>query len=87
MFVPRSTNLRFESNLTSLLTLNFNDDSFHLQRTRETAIINSILVAYASRTGTTAGVAEAIGRTLAESGARLTCAPWQSKGPHPYRRS
>lgn len=30
-----------------------------------------ILVAYASRTGTTAGVAEAIGQTLAESGARV----------------
>ena len=32
---------------------------------------NSILVAYASRTGTTAGVAEAIGKTLAESGAEV----------------
>ncbi len=32
---------------------------------------NSILVAYASRTGTTAGVAEAIGKTLAESGAAV----------------
>ena len=32
---------------------------------------NKILVAYASRTGTTAGVAEAIGKTLAESGAEV----------------
>ena len=30
-----------------------------------------ILVTYASRTGTTAGVAEAIGKTLAESGAEV----------------
>jgi len=34
-------------------------------------VTNSILVAYASRTGTTAGVAEAIGKTLAESGAEV----------------
>ena len=32
---------------------------------------NKILVAYASRTGTTAGVAEAIGKILAESGAEV----------------
>ena len=32
---------------------------------------NKILVAYASRTGFTAGVAEAIGKTLAESGAQV----------------
>jgi menaquinone-dependent protoporphyrinogen oxidase len=32
---------------------------------------NRILVTYASRTGTTAGVAEAIGKTLAESGAEV----------------
>ena len=32
---------------------------------------NRILVTYASRTGTTAGVAEAIGKTLAESGATV----------------
>jgi len=31
---------------------------------------NQILVAYASQTGSTAGVAEAIGKTLAESGAQ-----------------
>ena len=30
---------------------------------------DKILVAYASRTGTTAGVAEAVGKTLAEGGA------------------
>ncbi len=32
---------------------------------------NKILVAYASRAGSTAGVAEAIGKTLAESGAQV----------------
>jgi menaquinone-dependent protoporphyrinogen oxidase len=32
---------------------------------------NRILVAYASQTGSTAGVAEAIGRTLADSGAQV----------------
>ena len=32
---------------------------------------NKILVTYASRTGSTAGVAEAIGKTLAESGAQV----------------
>jgi menaquinone-dependent protoporphyrinogen oxidase len=34
-----------------------------------------ILVTYASRTGTTAGVAEAIGETLAESGAQVDVMP------------
>ena len=34
-----------------------------------------ILVAYASRTGSTAGVAEAIGRTLGESGAQVDVQP------------
>lgn len=34
-----------------------------------------ILVTYASRTGTTAGVAEAIGETLAESGAQVEVLP------------
>ena len=32
---------------------------------------DNLLVAYASRTGTTAGVAEAIGKTLTESGAQV----------------
>lgn len=36
-----------------------------------------ILVTYASRTGTTAGVAEAIGRTLAEKGAEVDVVPMQ----------
>jgi menaquinone-dependent protoporphyrinogen oxidase len=36
---------------------------------------NRILVTYASRTGTTAGVAEAIGKTLAESGAQVDVLP------------
>jgi len=36
-----------------------------------------ILVTYASRTGTTAGVAEAIGRTLEETGAQVDVRPMQ----------
>jgi menaquinone-dependent protoporphyrinogen oxidase len=36
---------------------------------------NKILVAYASRTGSTAGVAEAIGRTLSECGALVEVRP------------
>jgi menaquinone-dependent protoporphyrinogen oxidase len=36
---------------------------------------NKILVAYASRTGSTVGVAEAIGKTLAESGAQVEVRP------------
>jgi menaquinone-dependent protoporphyrinogen oxidase len=36
-----------------------------------------ILVTYASRTGATAGVAEAIGKTLAESGAQVDVRPMQ----------
>ena len=36
---------------------------------------NKILVAYASRTGSTAGVAEAIGKTLAEDGAPVEVRP------------
>ena len=38
---------------------------------------NKILVTYASRTGSTAGVAEAIGKTLAESGAQVEVRPMQ----------
>jgi menaquinone-dependent protoporphyrinogen oxidase len=36
---------------------------------------NTILVAYASQTGSTAGVAEAIGKTLSESGAQVEVRP------------
>ncbi len=38
---------------------------------------NKILVTYASRLGSTAGVAEAIGKTLAESGAPVDVLPMQ----------
>ncbi|MBN1887525.1 MAG: flavodoxin domain-containing protein [Thermoflexales bacterium] len=38
---------------------------------------NKILVTYASRAGSTAGVAEAIGKTLAESGAQVEVRPMQ----------
>jgi len=38
-------------------------------------VSNKILVAYASRAGSTAGVAEAIGQTLAESGAPVDVRP------------
>jgi menaquinone-dependent protoporphyrinogen oxidase len=47
---------------------------------------NKILVAYASRTGSTAGVAEAIGQTLAESGAPVEVRLMQDvKDLAPYR--
>ena len=47
---------------------------------------NKILVAYASRTGSTAGVAEAIGQTLAESGAPVEVRLMQDvKALAPYR--
>ena len=47
---------------------------------------NKILVAYASRTGSTAEVAEAIGQTLAESGAQVDVLPVQDiKDLAPYR--
>ena len=47
---------------------------------------NKILVAYASRAGSTAGVAEAIGQTLAESGAQVEVRPMQDvKDLAPYR--
>lgn len=38
---------------------------------------NKVLVTYASRAGSTAGVAEAIGKTLAESGAQVEVLPMQ----------
>jgi menaquinone-dependent protoporphyrinogen oxidase len=45
-----------------------------------------ILVTYASRAGSTAGVAEAIGQTLAESGAQVEVRPMQDvKDLAPYR--
>lgn len=45
-----------------------------------------ILVTYASRSGTTAGVAEAIGKSLAETGAQVDVLPMQAVGDlSPYR--
>ena len=47
---------------------------------------NKILVAYASRAGSTVGVAEAIGQTLAESGAQVEVRPMKDvKDLAPYR--
>jgi menaquinone-dependent protoporphyrinogen oxidase len=47
---------------------------------------NRILVAYASRTGSTAGVAEAIGKSLVESGAQVEVLPMQDvRDLAPYR--
>jgi menaquinone-dependent protoporphyrinogen oxidase len=47
---------------------------------------DKILVTYASRAGSTAGVAEAIGKTLAESGAHVDVLPMQSVTDlSPYR--
>ncbi len=47
---------------------------------------NKILVTYASRLGSTAGVAEAIGKTLAESGAPVDVLPMQDvQDLAPYR--
>jgi menaquinone-dependent protoporphyrinogen oxidase len=47
---------------------------------------NKILVTFASRTGSTAGVAEAIGKTLRESGAEVDVRPMQDvKDVAPYR--
>ena len=47
---------------------------------------SKILVAYASRTGSTAGVAEAIGKTLMEKGAQVDIQPMQSVNDlTPYR--
>ena len=49
-------------------------------------IPSSILVTYASRTGTTAGVAEAIGQTLAESGMQVEVLPMREvRDLSPYR--
>jgi menaquinone-dependent protoporphyrinogen oxidase len=46
---------------------------------------NKILVTYASRNGSTAGVAEAIGKTLAESGAQVDVLPMKDvKDLSPY---
>jgi menaquinone-dependent protoporphyrinogen oxidase len=47
---------------------------------------NRILVAHASRTGSTAGVAEAIGKSLVESGAQVEVLPMQDvRDLAPYR--
>ncbi|MBE3037662.1 MAG: flavodoxin domain-containing protein, partial [Chloroflexi bacterium] len=49
-------------------------------------INNKILVTYASRVGSTAGVAEAIGKTLSESGEQVDVLPMQEvKDLTPYR--
>ena len=46
---------------------------------------NRILVTYASRAGSTAGVAEAIGKTLIERGAQVDMLPMQDvKDLTPY---
>jgi menaquinone-dependent protoporphyrinogen oxidase len=53
---------------------------------QERRMSNKILVAYASRAGSTAGVAEAIGQTLAESGAQVEVRPMKDvKDLGPYR--
>lgn len=47
---------------------------------------NTILVAYATRTGSTAGIAETIGKTLLEQGAQVAVQPVQTVAdPSPYR--
>lgn len=52
----------------------------------ENTMNGKILVAYASRAGSTAGVAEAIGKTLAESGAQVDVRPMQDvQDLTPYR--
>jgi menaquinone-dependent protoporphyrinogen oxidase len=51
----------------------------------ESSESHKILVTYASRTGSTAGVAEAIGKTLAEDGAQVDLQSMQEvKDPSPY---
>jgi menaquinone-dependent protoporphyrinogen oxidase len=49
-----------------------------LDKERIQAMNDKILVTYASRNGSTVGVAEAIGRTLAESGAQVDVLPMQA---------
>jgi menaquinone-dependent protoporphyrinogen oxidase len=50
------------------------------------SIGTKILVTYASRSGSTAGVAEAIGKTLADSGAQVDVLPMQAVNDlAPYR--
>jgi menaquinone-dependent protoporphyrinogen oxidase len=52
----------------------------------ELQMTNKILVTYASRAGSTAGVAEAIGKTLAEQGAQVDVLPMADvKDLSPYR--
>ena len=52
----------------------------------ETSMSKKILVTYATRAGSTAGVAEAIGRTLAEGGAQVEVRPMNDvKDLTPYR--
>ena len=47
---------------------------------------NKILVTYASRMGSTAGIAEAIGKTLTENGAEVEVRPMESvKDLTPYQ--
>jgi menaquinone-dependent protoporphyrinogen oxidase len=47
---------------------------------------DKILVTYASRAGSTAGVAEAIGKTLVENGAQVDVLPMKNvKDLTPYR--
>jgi menaquinone-dependent protoporphyrinogen oxidase len=47
---------------------------------------NKILVTYASRFGSTAGVAEAVGKTLAESGVQVDVIPMREvKDLSPYQ--
>jgi menaquinone-dependent protoporphyrinogen oxidase len=49
-------------------------------------VLNKVLVTYASRTGTTAEVAEAIGKTLAADGAQVDVVPMKDiKDLAPYR--
>ena len=49
-----------------------------MMNSEKTPASNLILVTFASRTGTTAGVAEAIGKTLTECGAQVEVRPMES---------